>query len=168
MEPDDIYARLRPPPPTPEDELCSCSGEPPIKLMTMREVDGLNPIHCLDCNLEVPPERLALPKAMVEEIACWDDEHGAIETLELASGAYEAWDRARLLDPDGPTNVAGRELARRLSSQRPCDRWFFQPESDPDWRPRATCPVCRDPLDVYNGGIIRQLLCERDRLVLAG
>ncbi|HEY3185118.1 MAG TPA: hypothetical protein VGJ77_19920 [Gaiellaceae bacterium] len=41
----DIYERLRPPALTPEEKLCSCTGEPPIKLMTMRQVSGFNPIH---------------------------------------------------------------------------------------------------------------------------
>src|SRR5438046_9006741 len=36
----DIYAKLRTPQPTPEGELCSCSGTPPVKLMTMRQVAG--------------------------------------------------------------------------------------------------------------------------------
>jgi hypothetical protein len=50
---------------------------PPVKLMTMRQVAGFNPIHCLDCNLEVPPERLSLTADLAEEIASWDWEHGA-------------------------------------------------------------------------------------------
>ena len=164
----DIYERLRPPGPTPEDEVCSCEGEPPIKLMTMRQVDAFNPIHCLDCNLEVPPERLGLDVDLVQAIAGWDAEHGAIETLELQSGDYEMWARARLLDPESPTNVEGRELARRLNERRRCFMWFFQPDSDDDWRPRTTCPVCGDELEQYEHGIFPQLLCERDRLALVG
>jgi hypothetical protein len=164
----DIYAKLRPREPTPLDEICSCPGEPPIKLMSMRQVGGFNPIHCLDCNLEVPPERLALTAEMVEEVAYWDWERGAIETLELASGAYEGWARNRLLDPEGETNVDGRVLAEKLTPIRSCYLWFFQPESDEEWTARTTCPVCGEPLEPYPGGIFRQLLCERDRLVLVG
>jgi hypothetical protein len=73
----------------------------------MRQVAGFNPIHCLDWNLEVPPERLSLTADLAEEIASWDWEHGAIETLELASGEYEEWARLRLLDPASPTNAEG-------------------------------------------------------------
>lgn len=49
---DDPYAQLRPPAPTPIDEICSCPSSTPIRLMTSL---GENPIHCLDCNLESPP-----------------------------------------------------------------------------------------------------------------
>lgn len=164
----DIYAKLRIPQATPEDEICSCSGTPPIKLMTMRQVDRFNPIHCLDCNLEVPPERLELTADIVEEIASWDWEHGALETLELASGSYEDWARSRLLDPDSPTNVAGRALAVKLSAFRTCYFWFFQPQGDDNWQPRTTCPVCAEPVEHYDAGSFPQLLCQRDRLVLVG
>jgi len=68
----DVYERLRPP--EPAEDVCSCPGEPPIKLMTIRDVRGFNPIHCLDCNLEVPPERLAIDRRLVEAIASWDME----------------------------------------------------------------------------------------------
>jgi predicted nucleic acid-binding Zn ribbon protein len=164
----DIYAKLRVPQPTPEDELCSCPGTPPIKLMTMRQVAGFNPLHCLDCNLEVPPERLSLTADLAEEIASWDWEHGALETLELASGEYEDSARSKLLDPVSPTNTEGRRLAQKISALRPCYFWFFQPQSDEDWQPRATCPVCNEPMERYEKGIFPQLLCEQDRLVLVG
>src|SRR3954447_11247361 len=166
MEPAaDVYAKLRAPDPTPADEICSCAGTPPIKLMSMRQVGGFNPIHCLDCNLEVPPERLELPGELVDAIASWDWEHGALLTLELASGDYEQWARARLLDPAGVTNIEGRELAQKITSLRPCYLWFFQPQDDDYWRARSTCPVCDGGLLPYERGIFRQLLCEQDRLV---
>jgi len=165
---DDIYFTLRQPDATPDDEICSCSGAPPIKLMTMRQVHGFNPIHCLDCNLEVPPERLALPAEIVGEIAEWDSEHGALKTLELASGAYEEWAQARLLDAYSPTNIDGRALAAKLSSLRACYFWFFQPQSEDTWQPRTTCPVCSERLRPYDGGIFPQLLCEEEHLVLVG
>jgi hypothetical protein len=164
----DIYARLRKPAPTPEDEVCACAGAPPVKLMSMRQVDGFNPIHCLNCNLEVPPERLDLTSELANEIAYWDWEHGAINTLELASGEYEEWARSQLLDPASPTNVEGRLLAEKVSAFRPCYFWFFQPQSDEDWQPRATCPVCDDALKPYEAGFFPQLLCEQDRVVVVG
>jgi hypothetical protein len=162
----DIYAKLQVPEATPEDEICSCSGAPPIKLMSRRQVGGFNPIHCLDCNLEVPPQRLELSADIVEEIASWDWEHGALATLELASGSYETWAQSRLLDTESPTNIAGRALAGKLSAFRPCYAWFFQPQADPTWQPRTTCPVCGKSLEQYDAGIFPQLLCEHDRLVL--
>jgi hypothetical protein len=167
-EREDVYEPFRTPEPTPDDELCACAGEPPLKLMTMRQVDGFNPIHCLDCNREVPPDGLALSQDLVDEIASWDREHGAIGTLELESGEYEEWATERLLDPASPTNVEGRELAQRLSMERRCYFWFFQSQVDEDWRPLTECPVCGDPLEPYDGGFFPQLLCEQDKIVVPG
>lgn len=165
---DDPYADLRPAAPAPEDELCACGDETPLKLMSMRQVRGFNPIHCLDCNLEVPPERLALHEDLVQAIVEWDEENGAINTLELASGEYEDWAVAQLLDPESATNVDGRELARELSEVRPAYVWFFQANETEGWEPPDACPVCGGELELYEGGAFPQLLCETDRIVLAG
>ncbi|HEY4346073.1 MAG TPA: DUF2310 family Zn-ribbon-containing protein [Gaiellaceae bacterium] len=164
----DIYEQLRQPGPTPDDELCSCPGEPAIKLMSLRDIGCFNPIHCLDCNLEVPPQRIGIDPELVRAIAFWNAAHGAILTLELQSADYEIWARIQLLDPDSATNTEGREVARELNERRHCYMWFFQPQSDDGWRPRETCPVCGDALTSYTHGIFPQLLCERDRLVLVG
>ena len=104
----DVDKWLSPPGPTPEDEQCACAGEPPVKLMSMRHIDLFNPIHCLDCNLEVAPAKLGLTLEVVEEIAYWDWRYGPLRTLESASGAYESWARLRLLDPATPSNIEGR------------------------------------------------------------
>lgn len=165
---EDVYEPFRAPEATPDDELCTCAGEPPFKLMTMRPMNGFNPVHCLDCNREVPPERLDLTQDLVDEIASWDREHGAIATLELESGEYEEWAIGRLLDPASPTNVEGRELAQRLSEQRRTYLWFFQSQVDEDWQPLTECPVCGDPLTPYDGSFFPQLLCERDSIVVPG
>lgn len=68
MEHPDIYFKLRPPKPTLADELCRCVGRTPIKLMYAL---SYNPIHCMGCNLEVPPQSLTLSEPLVEEIADW-------------------------------------------------------------------------------------------------
>jgi predicted nucleic acid-binding Zn ribbon protein len=163
----DVYARLRAPEPTPSDEICSCLGSPPIKLMsTLRS--AFNPMKCLECNLEVPPERLGLSEELAWDVATWLDTYGAIDGLELASGAYEAWARTQLLDPRSPPNVEGRDLARKLGEYRRCYLWFFQPEADDDFVPRTTCPSCDRPLDRHDSGLFPQLLCESCDLVLVG
>jgi predicted nucleic acid-binding Zn ribbon protein len=165
---DDPYAPLRPAAPAPEDELCSCPPDTPLKLMSMRQVRGFNPIHCLNCNLEVPPERLGLDADLVQAIADWDEEHGAVNTLELASGDYEEWAQARLLDPTSSTNSDGLDLVRQLNEIRRCYFWFFQPQEAEDWKPRSGCPLCEGALVHYDDGIFPQLLCERDNVVLPG
>jgi hypothetical protein len=129
---------------------------------------GANPIHCLQCNLEVPPERLQLTPRDVEAVADWHRTYGAIEYLELASGPYEGWARTQLLDPASPPNVDGLGLAKSINRYRRCYLWFFQPDSDDDFQARSTCPVCEGPLIAYDGGIFAQLLCEKDNVVLVG
>jgi hypothetical protein len=165
---DDPYERFEPPAPTAAEELCGCATETPLKLMSMRQAGGYNPIHCLNCNLEIPPARLALAADLAGEVADWDEEHGAILTLELASGLYEEWALEQLLDPASPTNTTGRELAQRLSAVRPTYFWLFQAEEEEGWQPRDTCPLCEQPLAAYDGGIFPQNVCEHDLLVLVG
>lgn len=64
------FSRLYPAPQTPEDELCHCSGRPPIKLMwALAE----NPIHCFDCNRMVPPETLqGWTQELIDGVAHWN------------------------------------------------------------------------------------------------
>jgi hypothetical protein len=54
---DDPYFKLKPFPPTPEDELCRCAS---IKEINLAYKLGNNPLNCLKCNGEIPPERIAL------------------------------------------------------------------------------------------------------------
>ena len=61
----EIYVRLRPPAPTPADELCSCPQGTPTKLMSAGGL-GFNPLHCLRCNLEVRPERIGFGGELAE------------------------------------------------------------------------------------------------------
>lgn len=127
-----------------------------------------NPIYCLRCNLEVPPQRLNFDRELADAIANWRVTYDAIGALELASGVHEGWARSQLLDADGPPNVEGRELAGRLSQFRRCYFWFWQSDSDEGFVPRSTCPVCGEALALYDEGTFPQLICERDRLVLVG
>ena len=55
-----------------------------------------------------------------------------------------------------------------MSSIRRCYFWPFQPQADEEWVAPSACPVCHDPLTRYEGGILPQLLCERDHLAFAG
>jgi hypothetical protein len=128
-----------------------------------------NPLHCLRCNGEVPPERLQLQPPEVDAVAHWNSVFGAIDSLELDSGPYEAWARSQLLDPKSPPNVEGLAVARSLNRVRKCYFWFFQPvDLDDDVEPRSTCPVCEGPLISYDDGLYPQRLCENDDIVLGG
>jgi predicted nucleic acid-binding Zn ribbon protein len=127
-----------------------------------------NPIHCLRCNLEVPPERLDLSDRDIQAITHWHSIESAIGWLELDSGAYEEWARAQLLDPLSSVNVEGLEAVKEIN--RPEQRWyywFFQPEEDDDFEPRTTCPICDGPLTQYDSGIFPQRLCDKDSVVVS-
>jgi hypothetical protein len=81
---------------------------------------GENPIHCLDCNLEVDPKTLPLPVEMAPEVAHWRWIASAFEALELDSGAYEHLAQRELVDLGSAVNVEGLELRERLDGIRRC------------------------------------------------
>ena len=111
----DPYDRLRPAAPTPANEVCSCSPGTPIMLMTAL---GDNPIHCLNCNLEVDPISISLPEAMVDQVAQWQWIAGAFEALELDSGPYEAMAQAELLNLGSPVHLSRRRSDRGVRLDR--------------------------------------------------
>jgi predicted nucleic acid-binding Zn ribbon protein len=129
---------------------------------------SLNPIHCLECNLEVPPQRLGLDPVLADAVATWLRTYGAIDTLELESGPYEAWARAELLDPDSPPNRGGVALARQLNALVRTYFWFWQPQGEEDWQPPTACPVCGGLLVAHDSGLFPQLLCDNDNIVVVG
>ena len=86
MQSHDPYFKLRTQPATPDDEVCQCPGSKPVKLMyALTE----NPIHCIDCNLEVAPDVLAPDSHLVEDVVAWRDAYAVIYRLWLDSGTHE-------------------------------------------------------------------------------
>ena len=160
-----MYSKLHPPPETPEDELCSCDGNKPIKLMYAL---SYNPLCCIDCNLQVVPETLALNLRLVEAIASWRDVMGAIDHLWLDSGAYEAWAKQQLSTIASPVNQQGLVVCKELDAIRRCYYWYFQDESSEDYEPITHCPNCQQELVGYSNGIFRQLLCEQCSIITVG
>ncbi len=165
MEEPTLYAKLRPPEPTPEEELCRCEDRPPIKLMsTLTE----NPIHCMNCNLEVPPQTMQWSGEAVDRVAHWNALYHAIDVLWLDSGAYEAWARGQLADITSEVNTRGREVQSVLNDTHRCYYWYFQDQSVDEYPPLRSCPVCGDALLDYRAGIFLQRVCERDSIVVVG
>src|SRR5450755_3214856 len=160
-----IYAKLWPPEPTPEEELCHCREKLPIKLMSALTE---NPVHCMNCNLEVPPESLALSREVVDGVAHWQALYHAIDVLWLDSGAYEAWAREQLADITSAVNTRGRGAQRDLNEIRRCYYWYFQDQSADNYCPLRSCPVCGDALQDYTAGIFLQRVCDRDSIVVVG
>ncbi len=161
----DIYSRLRPPPETPPDEICSCKGNKPIKLMCTL---GYNPLHCVDCNLERDPKSLDLSKSLIQAIAFWRNIYDAIDRLWLDSGEYETWAKEELKNIHSPINQRGMALRKDLDQIHRCYYWYFQDQSDEEYEPITHCPNCHEPLTIYSGGIFRQLICEQCSIITMG
>lgn len=148
----DIYDKLRPPKPTPDFEICGCLEQQPIKLMS---TFGYNPIHCLACNLEVPPERLSLQAKLADVIAFWAQVHRALDYLWIDAD-YENWAEPELADINSAVNRRGREIARALNELRRCYYWYHQDQTVAFWQPITDCPVCGKELTKYVNGIFEQ------------
>jgi hypothetical protein len=160
VEQRDPYWKLREPPPTPADELCSCLDAPPVVLQFHF---SSNPIVCIRCNLEVPPERLGFSAQLAEAIAFWRTFYSAFYYLWLDSREFESWAHARLSDPGSPPNKRGLELASQLNEHRRCYLWSFQDAAAEDFQPLSACPRCHAPL----GESFGRLLCEPCSIVVA-
>jgi hypothetical protein len=161
MEPDELdpYWKLRPPSATPEAEFCKCADRPPIVLQ-----DHLspNPIVCLGCNGEIPPERIGFSAELAERVAFWRNLHDALFILWLDSSDYESWARARLEDPKGRVNVQGLEVVQELNSHRRTYYWWFQNTPADDFIPSSQCPRCSASLVERFG----RLVCEACSIVV--
>lgn len=164
MGQNDIYMKLRALAPTPADELCRCCGAP-YKLMSTL---GFNPVHCMNCNLEVPPDALGFSRPLVEAIASWRNVYDAIDRLWLDSGPYEQWARWELTDIASAVNRHGRRVQDQVNAVRRCYYWYFQDQTDPAYRPVDLCPVCGVRLRDYASGIFLQRVCEGDSIVTPG
>jgi predicted nucleic acid-binding Zn ribbon protein len=127
-----------------------------------------NPIHCMQCNLEVPPETLALSEEIAQQVAHWNALYHAIDVLWLDSGAYEVWAHGQLADLTSAVNTLGRAVQRVLNDTHRCYYWYFQDQSAENFVPLRTCPVCGETLLDYRAGIFLQRVCERDGLVAVG
>jgi Zn-ribbon-containing, possibly nucleic-acid-binding protein (DUF2310) len=135
----DPYWKLRPPAATPEDELCKCTDRPPIVL---QDHLSSNPIACIRCNGEVPPERIGFSANVADQIAHWKNVYGALMALWLDSGDYESWACAQLEDPNGQVNVCGLDVAQKLNSHRRAYYWWFQNATADGFVPVSRCPRC--------------------------
>lgn len=128
--------------------------------------DGLssNPLFCISCNGEVPPERLGLDGELVEIIANWLSVYDSLYRLWLDSGEYEAWASVRLADPHGQVNRRGREIVERLSDINPAYYWWFVDTETPESGRLANCPICSGPVSEVEGKEFR--LCATCRILV--
>ncbi len=144
----DPYWKLRPASPTPDDELCACADSPPIMLQAHLSA---NPISCIACNLEVPPERVGFSEDIAEELAFWQRFHDCFYFLWLDSGEFEPWAKAQLGNPTSAVNKRGLELVVKLNAIRPAYYWWFQDSGSVDFQPLLECPICQTKLVPNHG-----------------
>jgi hypothetical protein len=156
------YAKLRSPAPTPPDEICRCRDTPPVKLVAGV---SFNPVHCMLCNLDVPPETLEIPPELVDALAHWRGVCDALYTLWLDSGEYEEWAAAKMADLSGAVNRRGLAARADLDAIRRCYYFWFQDESAEDFQPAGRCPLCSGPMTPWEGGVSPQVVCERCGIV---
>lgn len=134
----DVYDKLRP---WTKIESCQCAV---VNGLLLVDLLTDNPLHCDFCRNEVDPERLELSVEETESIARWFSAAKSLYCLWLDSGEYEAYAKARLLDPNGQVNRDGLKIARELSARIPTRLWFFH---DTDNGEPTHCPICRQELD---------------------
>ena len=122
---------------------------------------GCNPVHCLGCNGEVLPDKLACGERLAEAIASWNSVYGSLYLLWLDSGEYEEWARDRLLDPKGQANSRGLDLVRQLDQvAKTYYLWFYESaETSP-----SVCPLCGG--EFIKKAPCRYLICEPCRLIV--
>jgi predicted nucleic acid-binding Zn ribbon protein len=160
MTTSEAYAKLRPPQPTPTDEICGCDAQPPIKLMRAL---SYNPIHCVACNQEVPPEYIGLSAQLAQAVANWNQIASATDRLWLDSGAYESWAQSQLSDLASPVNVEGRRLAGELDGNRRCYYWCFVDSETAAGL--VSCPRCHRVLRTMSAGPFKQAFCDECSLI---
>ena len=162
------YWKLRPPPPTPEDEICACTSVTPVVLQPHL---SSNPLSCARCNLEMPPEGIGFDQGLADALASWQPLHNSFYVLWLDSGDFEEWAKMHLRNPLSVVNSRGIELASKVSKFRRCYLWWFQDEGADDWSPATMCPRCAATLDVRFKGERPQcgtlLVCEECSIALA-
>jgi hypothetical protein len=158
MDGEDPYFKLRPLGPTADDELCSCGAVPLVLMCSL----GSNPLRCLRCRGEVPPERVGFSADVAEKIAVWRTYFRAFDTLWLDSGEFEELARGQLTDPRSTVNRRGLEAAALLSETRCAYMYWFQESWEADFEPLTTCPGCEARLRLLE----RRLVCDGCRIAV--
>lgn len=150
----DPYFKLKPLPPTPEEEMCNCENLSEIYLAYKL---GNNPLHCLECNGEIPPENLGFHEKFAEQIASWNTTFGSLYLLWLDSGEYEDWAKEKMLDANGQVNKDGLNIVQELSKlSKTYYLWFRESYEDPS---PSKCPICNRELKTKNNCSF--LFCEQ-------
>ena len=146
----DPYFKLRPRGPTPTEECCRCTQ---LSAVYLAHVLSENPIHCAKCRGEVAPEKIGFDEGTTEAITRWNTIFGAIYSLWLDSGTYEAWAESELRSRDSTINRDGMLVREALARYVPTSYLWFWNGSRP-----ASCPLCSSS-DMLDQGQLH--LCQQ-------
>jgi predicted nucleic acid-binding Zn ribbon protein len=155
----DRYWKLKPEQPTPADEICVCDQQYPIVLCN---VLTRNPIRCLKCNRELPPERWEPTAEMIELVASWRRFHSCFYALWLDSGKFEEWACQQLSDPESIVNQRSYEVCQILSKMRSCYYWYFRDTEADNSELLTCCPRCGGDLTKR----FDHLVCEACQILI--
>ena len=158
------YSKLRPPEVTPKKEICSCKNRTALKLMG--SILFYNPIHCVDCNLEIKPESLKLNQKVIDEIANWSRLYGAIDHLWLDSGDYKKWAKKELTNIESSVNQLGLSTNKLLNKFHKSYYFYFQDDSVEKYKPLKQCPNCHKKLDEISNDKFTQRYCNKCKIIM--
>ncbi len=156
----DPYWKLKPAPPIPEGEYCTCDGSEDIYLCyLLRE----NPLRCAACSGYVRAETIGFLADVAEAVASWTQFYGCFYLLWLDSGDFEDWALAQMANPASSPNMRGYEVTRMLSTYRRCYFWWFQDVGRDGFEPLVVCPRCKAALTPH----YNRLACQLCSIVVA-
>ena len=158
------YSKLRPPKATSKKEICSCKRRTALKLMG--SILFFNPIHCVDCNLEIKPESLDLNQKVIDEIVYWSQLYGAIDELWLDSGNYEKWAKEELTNIKSSVNQLGLAANKSLNKLHKSYYFYFQDSSDKKHKPLEYCPNCNKKMNEISNNKFRQRYCNKCNIII--
>ena len=156
----DVYCKLKPAAPTPQEELCSCQSQLPFVLCY---AFNENPIRCMACDLEVLPENLPFTPSLITEIASWRGFYRCFFDLWLDSDEFEEWAYQQLSDPQSVANQRAYNLCFQISEIRKCYFWWFQDVERDTATVLVTCPRCHGDLEKEFG----RFVCEQCSILIA-
>lgn len=158
------YSKLNPPKATSKKEICSCKNRSALKLMGSALF--YNPIHCVDCNLEVKSESLNLNQKIIDEIAYWSQLYGAIDMLWLDSGTYERFAKKELRDIKSYINKLGLDANKSLNKLHKSYYSYFQDSSDENYKPLQHCPNCHMKIIEIANKKFQQSYCNKCNIIV--
>jgi hypothetical protein len=103
----------------------------------------------------VAPEKIGFDDRTTESIADWNTTFGAVYSLWLNSGAYEAWSESELRSIDSAINRDGLAVREALSRYVPTTYLWFWNGSRP-----ISCPSCGSENLSEQGQLLVCLRCS--------